>query len=105
MSKTDMVALLKATGVAWGLATVIEADYSESAVAQIGAAAQVFRAYADLHGDKALLEEAAWLESLASRGPGPIKLHEAGRQRGARLAKRFRPDWDHLIGPLPIFRR
>lgn len=104
MSKTDK-ALLKATGVAWGLATLGDADCSESALAEISAAAQAFRAYADFHGDKALLEEAAWLESLASRGPGPIKLDEASRRRAEKLAKRFRPEWDHIIGKLLILRR
>jgi hypothetical protein len=104
MNETDM-ALLRATGVAWGLATVFEADCTEGAVADIIAAAQAFRAYANLHGDKQLLEEAAWLESLTSSRPGPIKLDEAGRRRAERLAKRFRPDWDHIVGPLPILRR
>lgn len=104
MSDTD-IALLKATGVAWGLATIVEADCSHSAVAEIHAAAQAFRAYAHLHEDKDLLEEAAWLESLASNGPGLIKLNEADRQRAARLAKRFRPAWDHIVGPLQILRR
>lgn len=78
MTKTD-IALLRATGVAWGLTTVVETDCSNNAVEQIAAAAQAFRAYADLHGDKDLLEEAAWLESLASSGPGPIKLEAADR--------------------------
>lgn len=104
MSEPDTT-LLKATGVAWGLATVVEADCSESAVAEIAAAAQAFRAYADVHGDKELLEEAAWLATLVSRTPGSIKLNEADRQRAARLAKRFRPDWDHIVGPLRILRR
>ena len=60
---------------------------------------------ADLHDDKALLEEAAWLESLASSGAGPTILEEAGRRRAEKLARQFRPEWDHIIGPPSILRR
>jgi|SRR6185437_3665844 len=100
MTKTTMD-LLRATGVVWGLATLYETDR-----ASIAAAAQTFRAYAVLHRDTGLLDEVVWLESLLEpAGAGPITLDSVGQQRAERLAKRFRPDWDHIVGSLTVLRR
>ena len=78
-------ALLRAADVLEGLASRAAIDYSS-----LIETALTLRTYADLQRDMDLLDAAAGLESLATRGELPLDI--TGRQRAAALSRRVRAE-------------